>query len=169
MFIDDGEAGMWIEFENAEDNVYEEGDKLSIHLYGQKLSIDSYCNSIKLDELASSCVKTVLPGSELTPVVLESFADISKYENRLVTIKDVEFVLPYGTLVNINEAGYLGVEQKSLYMGRWEDLAFSRRTYMKCMLSQHFLCCPHFLNIEPIFRDYYPEQRISLVSVKNIR
>ena len=77
MFIDDGEAGMWIEFENAEDNVYEEGDKLSIHLYGQKLSIDSYCNSIKLDELASSCVKTVLPGSELTPVVLESFADIS--------------------------------------------------------------------------------------------
>lgn len=133
MFIDDGEAGMWIEFENAEDNVYEEGDKLSIHLYGQKLSIDSYCNSIKLDELASSCVKTVLPGSELTPVVLESFADISKYENRLVTIKDVEFVLPYGTLVNINEAGYLGVEQKSLYMGSadYNDLTLEYGHYLR--------------------------------------
>ena len=49
-------------------------------------------------------MQSAVPGKGVEPIVVEDISQLSQYENRLVTLRDVEFVLPYGTLCNINEA-----------------------------------------------------------------
>ena len=112
MFVEDATGGLWIEFDGAVDNTYDLNDDVAIHMYGQSIARDTYTNGLKIDGLTSSAVQSAVPGKGVEPIVVEDISQLSQYENRLVTLRDVEFVLPYGTLCNINEAvAAYGIEQ----------------------------------------------------------
>ena len=133
MFIQDADAGLWIEFENEADNTYDLNDRVTIHMYGQIIARDAYTNGLKIDRLSSSAVQTSEPGPAVEPIVLDDVSQLSHYENRLVTLSNVEFALPYGTLVNINESGYLGVEQGAAYQASadYNDLTIEYGHYVR--------------------------------------
>ncbi len=120
MIIQDDTAGLWIEFDSEEDNLYDLNQVVTIHMYGQVLERDSYTNGLKIADLSATAVQSAEAGIPVQPVVLEDVSQLSNYENRLVTLKSVEFALPYGNLVNINEAGYLGIEQSTSYSASWD-------------------------------------------------
>lgn len=133
MFIDDGTAGLCVEFESENDNVYSLSDELVIHMFGQNIKRDAYTNGLKIDKMTGAAVQSSKGGVVIEPVIVEKVSDLYKYENRLVTLKNVEFVLPYGTLVNINEAGYLGKEQKKDYQASsdYNDLTLEYGHYLR--------------------------------------
>ena len=65
---------------------------------------------------------------------MEDISQLSQYENRLVTLRDVEFVLPYGTLCNINEAvAAYGIEQPAKYQrsADYNDLTLEYGHYLR--------------------------------------
>lgn len=134
MFVEDATGGLWIEFDDAADNVYALDDEVTIHLYGQVLARDAYSNGIKIDGMSSTAVQSVAPGTGVEPIVVEDISQLAQYENRLVTLRNVEFVLPYGTLCNINEAtGYYGTEQPAKYQNTADcnDLTLEYGHYLR--------------------------------------
>lgn len=134
MFIQDETAGLWIEFESEEDNIYDLNQMVTIHLYGQIVERDAYTNGLKIGSLSSAAVQRAEAGTPVEPVVIDDLSQLSRYENRLVTLRNVEFALPYGTLVNINEgASYLGIRQGAAYQASadYNDLTIEYGHYLR--------------------------------------
>ena len=134
MFVEDATGGLWIEFDDAVDNTYDLNDDVAIHMYGQSIARDTYTNGLKIDGLTSSAVQSAVPGKGVEPIVVEDISQLSQYENRLVTLRDVEFVLPYGTLCNINEAvAAYGIEQPAKYQrsADYNDLTLEYGHYLR--------------------------------------
>lgn len=134
MFVDDGTAGLWIEFNDAADNTCDLDDDVVIHMYGQSIVRDEYTNGLKIAALTSSAVQSATPGKGVEPIVIEDISQLARYENRLVTLKEVEFVLPYGMLCNINEAsGYYGDKQSDKYLNTadYNDLTLEYGHYLR--------------------------------------
>lgn len=134
MFIQDETAGLWIEFESEEDNSYDTNQTVTIHMYGQIVERDPYTNGLKIGSLSSAAVQRAEAGTPVEPVVIDDLSQLSRYENRLVTLRNVEFALPYGTLVNINEgASYLGIRQGAAYQASadYNDLTIEYGHYLR--------------------------------------
>lgn len=134
MFVEDASGGLWIEFDDAADNTCNLNDDVTIHLFGQLIARDSYTNGLKIDGLSSTAVQSAVPGKGVEPIVVEDISQLSQYENRLVTLKNVEFALPYGTLCNINEAvAAYGVEQPAKYQksADYNDLTLEYGHYLR--------------------------------------
>ncbi|WP_295939558.1 DUF5689 domain-containing protein [uncultured Alistipes sp.] len=134
MFIQDETAGLWIEFENEEDNLYDPNQVVTVHMYGQVIDRDAYSNGLKIENLSTTAVQSAEAGATVEPVVIEDVSQLAAYENRLVTLRNVEFALPYGTLVNINEStGYLGKAQGAAYQASadYNDLTIEYGHYLR--------------------------------------
>lgn len=134
MFLQDATAGLWIEFEEEQDNTCGLNDRVTIHMYGQVIDRDAYSNGLKIGGLSSTAVQSAEEGQPVVPVVLDDVSQLAAYENRLVTLRNVEFALPYGTLVNMNESkAYLGIEQEAKYMASadYNDLTLEYGHYLR--------------------------------------
>lgn len=134
MFLQDATAGLWIEFEDERDNTCNLDDRVTVHMYGQEIVRDAYTNGLKIAGLSSTAVQRAEAASPVEPIVLDDIAQLAAYENRLVTLRNVEFALPYGTLVNMNEGkAYLGIEQAAKYRASadYNDLTLEYGHYLR--------------------------------------
>ena len=111
MFImDESNAGMCVEFEDAYSNIYPVDTKVTIHLKDLMFVADKSVVTptdgtfgLKIAGLPSSRVKFAEATAGIDPIEITSGEDLYKYEHCLVTLKDVEFAVPYGTYCNVNE------------------------------------------------------------------
>ncbi len=93
-------SGLCFEFLMASDCRYPAGTHLKLHLVGQTLMTDSKTGVLKVTGLTSAYVHDAVAGEEVRPVEVTDLSRIAEYENRLVTLKDVQFAMPYGTYFN---------------------------------------------------------------------
>lgn len=106
---DDSRQGLLFEFNDEKDNTYKLHDKLKIHMYGANIAKDPTTGNIRVSTFSPINIKEQVPNtSGINPVELDNFDNLDQYGNTLVTIKEVEFAIPYGTYVNIDE-GQLNV------------------------------------------------------------
>lgn len=134
MFIQDETGGLWIEFDDAADNTCDLNQVVTLHMYGQHIERDAYTNGLKIAGLSSTAVQSAVAGTPVEPVVIDDLTKLPAYENRLVTLRNVEFALPYGTLVNINEGvSYLGIKQGAAYQASadYNDLTIEYGHYLR--------------------------------------
>lgn len=104
---DDSKRGLLFEFSKQEENIYKLNDKVKIHMYGVNFAKDPETGSVKAASFSPANVKEQVSGTEgIAPVELDNFDNLDQYENTLVKIKDVEFSLPYGGYVNIQETQF---------------------------------------------------------------
>lgn len=118
MFIQDETGGLWIEFDDAADNTWRpEPGRDAPHVRTAYRTRRLY-QRIEDRRLSSTAVQSAVAGTPVEPVVIDNLTKLPAYENRLVTLRNVEFALPYGTLVNINEGvSYLGIKTGSRLSG----------------------------------------------------
>lgn len=93
-------SGLCFEFLMASDCRYPAGTHLKLHLVGQTLMRDSRTGVLKVTGLTSAYVHDAVPGNEVKPVEVTDLSRIAEYENMLVTLRDVQFAMPYGTYFN---------------------------------------------------------------------
>lgn len=104
MFLQDQSGrGMLFEFASARENVYALGERLRVHLYNAELVIDQTTRGRKVASFTSGAVFDRGTGEGIEPVELEWIEELDRYENTLVTLRNVEFSIPMGTYVNIDE------------------------------------------------------------------
>ena len=111
MFImDESNAGMCVEFEDSYSNTYPVNTKVTIHLKDLMFVADKDVLTptdgtfgSKVVGLPNSRIKFAEPSAGIDPIEITSGDDLYKYEHCLVTLKDVEFAVPYGTYCNVNE------------------------------------------------------------------
>ena len=96
MFIQDADAGLWIEFGNEADNTYDLNDRVTIHMYGQIIARDAYTNGLKIDRLvvgravvrAGSGGRADRPGRRFAPfAVREPAGDAPQRGVRCPTVR----------------------------------------------------------------------------------
>ena len=100
---DDSGKGICVEFTKDEYNSYALDDLLTLHVADQSFAVDEQTGTLKLAGIMPSAVKNAVRGGQATPVSVSSLADMSAYENTLVTLRNVSFALSYGTLFNTDE------------------------------------------------------------------
>ncbi|MBQ5635845.1 MAG: BACON domain-containing protein [Alistipes sp.] len=110
VIMDESNAGMCVEFEDVYSNIYPLNTKVTIHLKDLLFVADDDVITptdgtfgSKVAGLPSSRVKFAEPSAGIAPIELTSGDDLDQYEHCLVTLKDVEFAVPYGTYCNVNE------------------------------------------------------------------
>lgn len=103
---DESNKGVWIEFSNDEDNSYNLNDKVKIHMYGASFVKDASTKASRVESFSPSFVHDVTPSNGIKPIEISELVNLNQYENVLVTLKEVEFPLPFGTYVNIVESAY---------------------------------------------------------------
>ncbi len=103
---DDSNKGVWIEFSNDDDNTFDLNDHVKVHMYGASFVLDENTKASKAVSFSPSFVHEATPSAGITPIEITDLVNLNQYENVLVTLKEVEFVLPVGTYVNIAEAEY---------------------------------------------------------------
>lgn len=110
VIMDESNAGMCVEFEDEFLNIYPVNTKVTIHLkdlvfvgYDGTIGPNAGTFGSKIAGLPSSRIKYAEPTAGIDPIELTSGKDLNKYEHCLVTLKDVEFAVPYGTYCNVNE------------------------------------------------------------------
>lgn len=103
---DESNKGVWIEFTNADDNTFNLNDKVKVHMYGASFILDTSSKASKVESFSPSFVHDATPTSGITPIEITELVNLAQYENALVTLKEVEFPLPFGTYVNITETYY---------------------------------------------------------------
>ncbi|MDR3328603.1 MAG: DUF5689 domain-containing protein [Prevotellaceae bacterium] len=112
---DESGKGIVFEFIDAENNTFPLNEKVTIHMYNAKFvrEVQPYqvhleggyhrpTGLIKVYPMPTSFVRRHEPSAGITPAEIDRIdkATLSQYENRLVTIKGVEFALPRGTYCN---------------------------------------------------------------------
>lgn len=104
LFLQDASGrGMLFEFASARENVYELGERLKVHLYNAEVVVDETTRGRKVASFTSGAVFDRGTGEGIAPVELEYIERLDDYENTLVTLRNVEFAIPMGTYVNIDE------------------------------------------------------------------
>lgn len=104
MCVQDGSGkGLCIEFDDEDSNDYPLNSKLTIHLFGMSASLDGETKAPKFDNFSRTMIMKTEESDGIEPVRIDDISTIGNYENCLVTLKNVEYVLPYGTYLNINE------------------------------------------------------------------
>lgn len=63
MFIQDETAGLWIEFDDEADNLYDLNQVVTVHMYGQHIERDVYTNGLKIAGLSSTAVQSAAAGT----------------------------------------------------------------------------------------------------------
>ena len=102
---DDSGRGMQLLF-NADDNDFALNDKLVIQLIGATAIRETGSESLLVNMPGKVNVNSRESSQGIAPVVLDNFAQIDQYENTLVTVNPIEFVIPMGTYMNAQESSY---------------------------------------------------------------
>lgn len=156
MFIqDESGRGLQFEFASAKDNVFAMGEKLKIHLYNADLVIDEVTRGRKVASFTSGAVFDRTTGGGIEPVELDYIENLDMYENTLVTLRNVEFSIPMGTYVNIDERTNLKAQ------GNPSALPYCDGTH----LYGHLLCDAHGNTIKLYSRDTFLD-RVAAVMPK---
>lgn len=100
---DDSGKGLMLEWLSGELNDYPLNTKVKMHLVGTTIVTDAFTGSLKIGSVEPDMIFDSEESTGITPVQLDSFDNIADYVNSLVTIDPVQFALPYGTYVNIDE------------------------------------------------------------------
>lgn len=100
---DESGRGICVEFSKDEYNSYALDDLLTLHVADQSFATDEQTGMLKLSGIMPTAVKKTERGGQAAPVIVSSLADMSAYENTLVTLRDVSFAMPCGTLFNTDE------------------------------------------------------------------
>ena len=102
MWLQDAEGnGISVEFISPADNVYLPGTRMKLHLFSHSLGRND-AGVLRLAGLSSAYVHDAVQSSEPEPVQISDLNLIADYEDRLVTLKDVQFAVPYGTYFNVD-------------------------------------------------------------------
>lgn len=99
---DESGAGIIIKLPKEEDNVYPVGTKLTFWITGSIIGMEDD-GMLRLSNLAIGNIytETTLTGDGATPVVLSDISEASAHLYSLVTLKDVHFACPVGTICNV--------------------------------------------------------------------
>lgn len=100
---DDSDRGICIEFDDENSNDYPLDARLTIHMLGQKIVEDKETHSPVFADFSRTMIMKSEEGFPATPVRVSDVSAIGDYENCLVELADVEYAVPYGTYLNINE------------------------------------------------------------------
>lgn len=111
---DESGRGLLIEFLDAAYNTYRLNDRLTLHLVDQKLITDEKLGVRKISGFTSDDIPEAAEGTGVEPLRLADLSQVDDYENTLVRIENVEFAVPVGTYVNIDERQYAKVNAKGL-------------------------------------------------------
>lgn len=104
MFVQDGsDKGLCIEFDDEDSNDYPLNSKLTIHLFGMSASLDGETKAPKFDNFSRTMIMKTEESDGIDPIAIDDVSTIGNHENCLVELRNVEYVLPYGTYLNINE------------------------------------------------------------------
>ncbi len=105
MCVQDGSGkGLCIEFDDKDSNDYPLNSKLTIHLFGMSATLDSETNAPKFADFTRTMIMKSEESDGIEPIKIDDISTIGNYENCLVELQNVEYVLPYGTYLNINES-----------------------------------------------------------------
>lgn len=103
---DESGMGMRIDFNSAKDNTFKLGEKIKVHLYGLAVQKDGDTGGLSITGAGSSSVFERNAAEEIPPVEITDLSELDKWQNTLVTIKDVSFILPFGTYLNVDDRFY---------------------------------------------------------------
>lgn len=104
MCVQDGSGkGLCIEFDDEDSNDYPLNSKLTIHLFGMSASLDRETKAPKFGNFSRTMIMKTEESDGIAPVALDNVSTIGDHEYCLVELRDMEYVLPYGTYLNINE------------------------------------------------------------------
>lgn len=104
MCVQDGSGkGLCIEFDDEDSNDYPLNSKLTIHLFGMSASLDRETKAPKFGNFSRTMIMKTEESDGIAPVALDDVSTIGDHEYCLVELRDMEYVLPYGTYLNINE------------------------------------------------------------------
>lgn len=108
--MDESNSGILVEFEDEFSNVYPVNTLVTLHLKDMAFVTDTTgadglegSFGSKIAGFPSARVKFAEPSAGIAPIELHVGDDIANYEYCLVTLKSVEYVIPYGTYLNVNE------------------------------------------------------------------
>ena len=108
--MDESNSGILVEFEDEFSNVYPVNTLVTLHLKDMAFVTDTTgadglegSFGSKIAGFPSARVKFAEPSAGIAPIELHVGDDIANYEYCLVTLKGVEYVIPYGTYLNVNE------------------------------------------------------------------
>lgn len=103
MVMDETNTGVLLDFDDESSNDYPVNSFLTIHLLGQNIGRDLDTQAPYIKDFTRAVVMKSVETEGIAPIELNDISEIGNYQNCLVKVKDVEFVLPYGTFVNILE------------------------------------------------------------------
>lgn len=101
---DESNKGICIDFEDEDSNDYPLNARLTIHMLGQMLKVvDTETKSPVFANFSRTMVMKTEEGYPVTPIKIADVSTLGDYEYCLVELEDVEYVVPYGTYLNIAE------------------------------------------------------------------
>jgi len=103
MWLDDGTDGICVEFISGIENIYPAGTKMKLHCVGKDVVVDESTGAYSLTGFSSAYVHDAEQTEGVKPVEITDLTTLPNYENRLVTLKNVQFALPLGTYLNTDE------------------------------------------------------------------
>lgn len=111
---DESGKGLCIAFDDESSNDYALNSKLTIHLYGMSASVDSENGAPVFDNFTRTMIMKNEESTGIAPIEIDDVSTIADHEYCLVKLRNVEYVVPYGTYLNINEtalnADYAGYD-----------------------------------------------------------
>ncbi|MBP9998496.1 MAG: BACON domain-containing protein [Bacteroidales bacterium] len=130
MWIQDSDGTpLCVEFVSVAENCYPAGTRLKLHLVGKEAGREPETGMYRITGFSSGFVHDAAAGTAVTPVEISDLSTVAEYENRLVTLKNVQFAMPYGTYLNVDERNAAKV---------WEYLEdASTRSYAHILLDRY--------------------------------
>lgn len=118
-----------VEFVSVSENIYPAGTFLKLHLVGKQAGIDPNTAMYRISGFSAGFVHDAAKAEPVAPAVVSDLSTIGQYENRLVTLKDVQIAMPWGTYLNVDERNCDKV---------WEYLEdASTRAYAHILIDKH--------------------------------
>lgn len=103
VLMDESGAGLCLEFDDEDSNDYELGTKLTVHMMGLTSAKEAVSGAPRFIDVNTSVVMKSEESAGIAPIEIDDVSLIGDYEYSLVTLKNMEFVVPWGTYFNMVE------------------------------------------------------------------
>jgi len=128
---DDAGDAISVEFISANENQYAPGTRMKLHIVGQTFGRNQ-AGVLRLAGLTAAYVHDAAQGSEPAPIEVSDLSTLYKYEDKLVTLKDVQFAIPFGTYYNADTNNLTYVETS------YPDMVDATPRQYPCLLFDKF-------------------------------